>query len=235
MNLLIKRNIDVSDSTGHFSVIVHAAFAEVYQQLGIDWEHSIVQEDGNFFEIERVSELKSAADAGFSLEEAQVLSAEITRKVERKLGFPSLFLQVRNNLSFNQVRRLSLVSVVDENLDDFYVQNDHVIYCGISKWFVAAFDASGKWMTTLLAECVPVSLESGDFYFAPFNFAERVADAESVLHMSSKWWLFDKENITELRSSSDEAVSELEEMYSNNLKIMTQKIEIPVPAIKDAR
>ena len=235
MSLTIKRKIDVCDPTGHFSVIVHAAFAEVYQELGISWEHSIVQEDGNFFEIERVPELNSATDAGYSLEEAQVRSAEITRKVERKLGFPSLFLQVRKCSSFNQVRRLSLVSDSDENLDDFYVYNDNVVYCGIRKWFIAAFDASGKWMTTLPAEYVPVSLESGDFYFAPFNFPERVADAESVLHLSPKWWLFDTDCMTAVRDSRNKSISELKKMYSNNLRIMTQKNEIPVPAITDER
>ena len=235
MSLTIKRKIDVCDPTGHFSVIVHAAFAEVYQELGIAWEHSVVQEDGNFFEIERIEELNSATDAGYSLEEAQVRSSEITRKVERKLGFPSLFLQVRKCAAFNQVRRLSLVNVADENLDDFYVHNDHVVYWGLRNWFVAAFDASGKWMTTLPAECVPVSLESDDFYFAPFNFTERVADAESVLHLSPKWWLFDTDCITAARNSRNKSISELKMMYSNNLKIMTQKTEIPVPAITDER
>lgn len=216
------KEIDVHNPRTFFKVIVARGFAKEYQDLGIDWDISFVENNGRKFQVERRQKLEVLNPEDISIEEAFKASSVVRKKVEKRLEFPRLFAQIHSSEGFKSFSKLVLGLSHRNEISDFAVFGNQVIVLGESSMFLALLDEDGEWQTTPSQRVVPVSLKSGEFWFADYNLFARKNALGSCLTDCLKWWLFPK-NVGDIGQLRDQLYKELENMFTSNLKVLTTK------------
>ena len=211
-----------------FDVIVKQTFAEVHRELGIDWEVYLEKHDEELFIVEKREKLQSCDESSLTLEDCLTKSMSITRRVEEKLELRLLLAQIRQDVTFREIKNVKLARDHDDSLDDFAIFGDTVVILGDTGWFLALLNLDGNWENSLFSEALAVSLSYGDFFFAIQEVLNENDQAiASVYDVSQKWWLFPQDGI-DVISTRNHLKHELEDMLKLNAKILCTKASIPV-------
>ena len=225
--------VDGGDPRIDFRTIVLAAFAEEYRRMGIAWDVEVVNDDvyGTMI-IERREKLQVLSDADTSIDEAFRSASKTTRRVERKLGFAKLTAQVLQMFGIDSLSRIIIARNAEASVEDFASKNGNVVSLGSSELFLATIN-NNDWASNLPQVVGKVSLNCGDFIFAPDNMFDNREDVAGTLFRStSRWWCFslDVSGVLEARNQHFQS---MEKMFSTNAAILNSRLPEPVITEKD--
>ena len=216
------KEMDFDDQLTCFDTFVVQAFATEYQQMGIDWELSNVTIDGKTFRVEKRQKLELLDSSKISYEEAVIESSILRRRVEKRLEFPRIFAQIHAVRGFKHFNKLVMARKHASDLSDFAIFDGQVVILGESNWFLGLLKHDSQLSTVDTQRVVPVETKYGDFYFAVQGLFKRSSAIGSALQSRFNWWLFSNE-VCDLDSFRKHMYVELEEMATNNLKVLATK------------
>lgn len=215
------RKFDSNETTIDFERVLSEALAEEYVQMGIDWNFEELDFDGHSYFVERREKLKGLTSNECSLEEALVESSKAERDVERKLGFPHLVAQVRQELKMNEVSCACVARRTKLDYEDFAVKDGHVICLSNQNHFLALGNSEGLWQRGYDDIIKLVHLNNRKFYFAAKDEGNHIAD--NCLICFGEWWLFSESVGEGFLRQRVRNFQKLEEMNAANLKILASK------------
>ena len=215
--------VDAQDPRIEFRHIVLSAFAEEYRQMGIDWEVQFVTDDvfGALI-VERREKLQVLTEADATVGKAFKSVAKTTRKVERKLGFPKLTAQVAQMLGVDSLSKIIIARNAESTIDDFAMKNGQVVSLGSSELFLATIN-NDEWASNLPQVVGKVTLNCGDFIFAPDNMFDDREDVAGTLFRSiAMWWCFSLD-VAGVLDARKQHFKSMKKMFSTNAKILCSK------------
>lgn len=227
------REVNKADPVSNFEQIVYETIAQEHRKMGLKWECFTVSECEKLFIVQRRQKLELLRDNKCAVRDAIKRSSIILRKVERALGFSQLVSQVNQVLNCDELVNIHLARAACPSLDDFAKKGDDFIMLGDSGFFLAMVNCNARWEYNSHQFVSRVSLECGDYYFAPRNIFEKTVHvAGTLMEPVSKWWLFPIE-VGDLVGARNSYFSKLADMFSKNLKILATKQFLPAETAED--
>ena len=225
--------IDSQDPRVPFQHVLSKAYAEEFNRMGLDWTYSICRDGSKTYAVERREKLKVLRCGHISLENAARRASTVTRRVERKLGFPQLTSQVRQVLGYDSIERICVARDAETTHENFAMFEDEVIELGTSNRFLALIGNGGKFHRHH-SSVVHVKLKGNGYYFAPQDLCEEHHRfAEELYRLMPKWWLYSEQFGEKLVSERQKTCVDLANINSMNVKILTLKEPLPVRSRED--
>ena len=219
------RRADSIEPSSTFAEMVIRAFIEEYSSMGVDWvisEHTV---DGSNFYIEKMEKLERPNSKTYTIEALKRNFVKTKESVEKRLGLPSLFVQLRKSGFFDEAYKLTLAYNTPLVFDDFALHGENALVLGNYGWFLALMDANGKWIRDYNNQIVSVSVCDDEFYFTRDSIYDLNRDGhlkiliEKVSDISPSWWLFPKK-CGNLDSMQDYLLGETEKMLKTNVAVV---------------
>ncbi len=226
------RKFALGDPTAYFEHILGLAFADEYRRLGLEWEYLKMTLNCDSYAIEKREKLKVLTQEECSIQEALLESSKVTRIVEKKLGFPHLVAQVRQEIKFEDVERIYVLRDAKPSHEDFAIKNGKIFALGSLNRFLGLSDMNGNWKNCKQNFAKPVNLLRVKCCFASKNaFKHRNNSNRFHLLSDGFWWIFSGENGAEIMRKRQEDILCLQKMNETNLEILTKGHACPVMSV----
>lgn len=212
------KNIDCAQETREavgensaewFDELVRCAFVAEFKAMGIEWNTPAV--------------LTSAKDAGLCAQDALRRSLKIVRRVQKRLEFPRLFAQIKQQGNFDGICKMVLANASSMSIENYAVCKGEVLPLMGENWFIALLNSEGVWEPNVLTQAVPVTLSYGNFYFTERKLIlTRECAIEKIFENCSKWWMF-PEGVGPVKAYREHLMKEMNVMMKNDIKILYSK------------
>ena len=213
------RDIFPNNPRTKFELEVAKAFAEELRSIGLVWKLDVVEVATMQFLVEKRQKLEIASPSKCSFDELLRGAYAIQRRVENRLGLPSLLAQLKNSGGFEHVDKIVLARKHVENYSDFGLWNGNVIRLGSSNPVLALRDdASGKWIDDFPTRPVHVNLPSGDYWFTSDKMIETNFLIGEIGCQAQDMWLF--------TGLSDNFADEIENCQVEYKKMLEDNLDI---------
>ena len=213
------REFDPHNPRTKFELIVAKAYAEELQSVGLMWKLDVVEVATMQFLVEKRQKLEIPTPSKCSFDDLLRGAYAIQRRVENKLGLPSLLAQLKNSGGFEHVDKIVLARKHVENYSDFGLWNGNVIRLGNSNPVLALRDdASGKWIDDFPTRPVHVNLPSGDYWFTSDKMIETNFLIGEIGCQAQDMWLF--------TGLSDNFADEIESCQVEYKKMLEDNLDI---------
>lgn len=206
---------------------VREKLAEIYREnYGVYWEIKTFEdkETHTYFQIEQREPLEVCTPDKISFEELFVNWSETLEKLEEKLHLKELTYQLQEEIE--ELKEVKLVRDCVNKFQDYAFKNGHVILLDDADWFIALIDENNQWMRNITFRAIPITWESQDYLFAPFEFFKNRDLTTEIEKNAEKWNLFflRKTQIdTIVKDYIPQIKSQHTKMLEDNIQVLSEK------------
>ena len=219
------RLVDENDPNIFYEKVVLQAFAEVYNEMNLEWEFFVANDETATYYVEKREKLKVLRPCDCSLETAVEQSAKVVRKVEKKLGFSQLTAQVVQAMGPGCCQRVCIARDCELSLDDFALTpSGNIVSLGDTKMFLSLIKDDGTWNYNVVSSLFKVEIKHKSYYFAPQKIrTKKHKFVEKISSPNERWWLFSAEVGEKIQAQRNALIQEVEHEFSTNVKILSLK------------
>ena len=183
------------DGIGPINSRIRAELANVYSNLGIEWNVISYSRDGNIYDFEQRQKLKVASQEDTPFGELLLNFSYILDEVEDALEFRSILQQLKAHSIFSDVCQLKLVRQCINKYEDYAIYGNHAILLDDAEFYIALADEQGRPVKIPNPHSFPVSTSYGNFLFTNCNRGAFQDGEESMklpphYEITHGWFLF---------------------------------------------
>ena len=151
---------------GPFYSLLRKTLADVYSELGIEWNVISFERDGKIYDVEQRQKLKVATTDDGSFSDVFLSFSGILDEVEKRLEFDVILEQLKEKQEFRHLTAIKLLRECVNKFEDYAILEGQAILLDDAEFFIALATDGEEGVSFNKQFATEISVSYGNFLFS---------------------------------------------------------------------